>query len=66
MLSTMKELPATLVLAPLGVQTLATRVWSATQEGFYAQAGLTALVLLAVSGVLTWLLTVRNLESGNR
>lgn len=66
MLSTMKELPATLVLAPLGVQTLATRVWSATQEGFYAQAGLTALVLLAVSGVLTWLLTVRNLEPGVR
>lgn len=61
LLSTLKELPATLVLAPLGVQTLATQVWSATSEGFYAQAGLAALVLLALSAVLTWVLTVRPL-----
>jgi iron(III) transport system permease protein len=61
LLSTLKELPATLVLAPLGVQTLATQVWSATSEGFYAQAGLAALVLLALSAALTWVLTVRPL-----
>jgi iron(III) transport system permease protein len=55
----MKELPATLLLAPIGVDTLALRIWSATEEGFFAQAGLAALVLVALSAVLTWLLTIR-------
>jgi iron(III) transport system permease protein len=58
----MKELPATLVLRPVGSETLATRVWAAANEGFYAEAGLAALVLLAVSGLLTWMLTIRRLE----
>jgi iron(III) transport system permease protein len=59
LLSVMKELPATLLLAPIGVDTLALRIWSATEEGFFAQAGLAALVLVALSAVLTWLLTIR-------
>ena len=40
LLSTMKELPATLLLAPTGFETLATRIWSAAEEGFLAEAGL--------------------------
>lgn len=59
LLSTMKELPATLVLAPTGTNTLATEIWSARNEGFFAEAGLASLALLALSGVLTWLLTIR-------
>jgi iron(III) transport system permease protein len=59
LLSTVKELPATLLLAPTGTETLATRVWSSFEEGFLAEAGLAALVLLAVSGVLTWLFVLR-------
>lgn len=59
LLSTMKELPATLLLAPPDYQTLATRVWSAIEAGRLAQASLTALVLVALSGILTWLLVVR-------
>jgi iron(III) transport system permease protein len=62
LLSTMKELPATLLLAPTGFDTLATRIWSATESAFFARAGLHALVLVALSGVLTWLLTIRRLE----
>jgi iron(III) transport system permease protein len=62
LLSTMKELPATLLLAPTGFETLATRIWSATESAFFARAGLHALVLVALSGVLTWLLTIRRLE----
>jgi iron(III) transport system permease protein len=62
LLSTMKELPATLLLAPTGFETLATRIWSATESAFFARAGLHALVLLALSGLLTWLLTIRRLE----
>jgi iron(III) transport system permease protein len=61
LLSVMKELPATLLLAPIGVDTLALRVWSATEEGFFAQAGLAALVLVALSAVLTWWLTIRRM-----
>jgi iron(III) transport system permease protein len=62
LLSTMKELPATLLLSPIGFETLATRIWSATESAFFARAGAAALVLIALSGVLTWLLTIRRLE----
>jgi iron(III) transport system permease protein len=62
LLSTMKELPATLILAPTGTETLATEIWSARSEGFFAQAGAASLALLAVSGVLTWLLVIRPTE----
>lgn len=62
LLSTMKELPATLLLSPFGFETLATRMWGATEDGFLAEAGLTSLVLVAVSGVLTWALVVRRAD----
>lgn len=59
LLSTLKELPATLILAPIGFQTLATRIWSAAEDGFYAEVGITSLVLLALSAALTWPLLIR-------
>jgi len=59
LLSTTKELPATLLLAPPGFETLATRIWNATEDAFLADASLAALFLLALSGVLTWFLVVR-------
>lgn len=59
MLSTMKELPVTLLLAPTGFTTLATRIWSRYEESFIPEAGVAALTLVALSGVLTWLLVVR-------
>jgi iron(III) transport system permease protein len=62
LLSTMKELPATLLLSPFGFETLATRMWLATEDGFLAEAGLTSLVLVALSGVLTWALVVRRAD----
>jgi iron(III) transport system permease protein len=60
LLSTMKELPATLLLAPPGFETLATRIWNATEDAFLADASLAALALLLLSGVLTFLLVVRH------
>jgi iron(III) transport system permease protein len=60
LLSVMKELPATLLLAPPGFETLATRIWNATEDAFLADASLAALLLLLVSGLLTWLLVVRH------
>ncbi|NNC78773.1 MAG: iron ABC transporter permease [Acidimicrobiales bacterium] len=62
LLSTMKELPATLLLAPIGFDTLATNIWSATEAGALAQAGLGSLVLVALSGVLTWLVVLRQIS----
>ena len=57
-LTTMKELPATLLLAPTGFSTLATRIWNATAEGFMARAAAPALALVLLSsvpmGVLVW------------
>lgn len=62
LLSTMKELPATLLLAPIGFETLATRIWGAAENGFFARAGLASLILVVLSGLLTWWLTIRRLE----
>jgi iron(III) transport system permease protein len=50
-LTIVKELPATLLLAPTGFATLATRVWSATDEAFYARAALPALLLVLVGSL---------------
>ena len=58
-LTTMKELPATLVLRPVGFETLATRVWSATSEGLFSQAAVPALLLLLASTPAVYLLVVR-------
>ncbi len=55
-LTSMKELPATLLLRPAGVDTLATRVWTGAAEGRYAQAAPAALVLVLLSGVALTLL----------
>lgn len=63
MLSTVKELPATLLLAPADFSTLSTEIWSSYEEGFYASTGLASLVLVAVSAVLTWLLILRRSEA---
>ena len=58
-LLTMKELPATLVLSPIGFDTLATSVWAASSEAFFARAAASALLLLAVSALPLAFLTLR-------
>lgn len=50
-LTAMKELPATLLLGPTGERTLATAIWNATSEAFFARAAAPALVLVLISGV---------------
>lgn len=50
-LTTMKELPATLLLSPTGFTTLATQIWSAVGEAFFARAAAPALILLGVSAL---------------
>ena len=58
-LLTMKELPATLILGPIGFKTLATVTWSAASEAFFAQAAAAALVTVAVSSAPLALLLLR-------
>jgi iron(III) transport system permease protein len=50
-LTTMKELPTTVLLAPTGFDTLAVRIWSATAEGFFARAAAPALLMVGVAAL---------------
>lgn len=53
-LTAIKELPATLLLAPIGFRTLAIQVWQATAEdAAFATAAKAAMLILMVSGVST-------------
>lgn len=58
-LTTMKELPATLLLSPIGFSTLATSIWTATTDAFFARAAAPALILILVSAVPMYFLTIR-------
>ena len=50
-LITVKELTATLILSPLNFKTLATAVWSASEEAFFAQAAAPALMIILMSSI---------------
>ena len=54
----MKELPATLLLRPLGGDTLAIEVWHATSESLYETAALPALLIVLV-GLLPVAMLIR-------
>ena len=58
-LSAMKELPATLLLRPIGFDTLPTEVWTATSVSAYARAAPPALTLCLLAAPVVWLLVVR-------
>jgi iron(III) transport system permease protein len=55
---TMKEMPATLLLRPFGLDTLAVGVWERTSESLWAEAAVPALAIVAV-GLLPVFLAVR-------
>ncbi len=59
-LTAMKELPATLILSPLEFGTLATAVWSASSEAFFARAAAPALLLVLLSSVPMAVLVARD------
>ncbi len=48
-LNAMKELPTTLILAPIGFRTLATRIWTAQESASLALIGAPGLLLMGVS-----------------
>ncbi|GGN09894.1 ABC transporter permease [Halarchaeum nitratireducens] len=50
-LTTMKELPATLLLQPTGFDTLVTYIWAVRESGSYGAAAIPAFVLIVVSAL---------------
>jgi iron(III) transport system permease protein len=58
-LTCMKELPATLLLSPLGFHTLSAEIWSNINEAFFARAALPTLLLLLLSSVPMAIITIR-------
>ena len=50
-LNVLKELPATLLLRPAGWDTLAVRVWIEAEDGYYAQAAPSALLLVLLASI---------------
>jgi iron(III) transport system permease protein len=63
LMSAMKELPATLLLAPIGFETLSVKIWTGTESALFADASLACLALILTSGVLTWLLVIRRSDT---
>jgi iron(III) transport system permease protein len=59
-LLTMKELPATLILSPIGFRTLATAIWDASVDAFFARTAAAALLLIVMAGVPTAYMVLRD------
>jgi len=50
-LEAMRELPATLLLAPTGFETLATYLWRVYEAGYFGRAAIPGLLLVIMSGL---------------
>ena len=59
-LMTMKELPASLILSPIGTRTLATSIWAAASEAYFAQTAAPALLLIVAAGIPTAFFVLRD------
>lgn len=64
-LQLMRELTATLLLAPAGSSTLATEFWNYTSDRAYAAAAPFAAILVLVSGIPVYLFTIKVLRTGD-
>ncbi|MFC3383589.1 ABC transporter permease [Couchioplanes azureus] len=65
-LTCMKELPATLLLRPTGMDTLATELWTHTTVAAYAAAAPYAALLVLLSAIPAWFLAARSGAIGPR
>jgi iron(III) transport system permease protein len=66
MLTCMKELPATLLLRPTGMDTLATRLWTHTSVAEYAAGAPYAALLVLLAAVPALLLTREHIGAGRQ
>jgi iron(III) transport system permease protein len=62
-LHALKELPATLLLAPIGFDTLATDIFRQTTTGFYEAAAIPALILLLIAAPPLYLLNEKGVTT---
>jgi len=61
----LKELPATLLLRPLNVDTLATSIYQYASRGSFEEGALAALLIVAASiGPVAWLTRFSDIPSG--
>lgn len=58
-LHAIKELPATLILSPIGFDALATDIWNQTTYGFFEASAIPSLVLLLIAAPPLYLLSER-------
>ncbi|MBM4119382.1 MAG: iron ABC transporter permease [Nitrospira sp.] len=65
-LQSMKELPATLLLRPVGFDTLAVRVWLEASEEYYQLAAPAALLIVLLALPALWLLVARDWRASMR
>nr|WP_221308873.1 iron ABC transporter permease [Nocardiopsis mwathae] len=65
-LTCMKELPATLMLRPTGMETIATRLWAHTEIGAYGAAAPYAVLLIVLAAVPAFLLGYKVNGFGDR
>lgn len=63
-ISSVKELPATLLLRPAGFDTLSVRIWIEASEGFFERGAPAALLLVIVSALPLKFLFSRDLNKG--
>ena len=58
----LKELPATLILSPIGFQTLATEIWSNASEAFFIKTALASIVLVIIAGIPSYIFMSNDLS----
>jgi iron(III) transport system permease protein len=58
-MTTMKELPVTLILSPTGWDTLPVEIWTAANDGQFSRAAGPAIVLIAITALPMALLNAR-------
>jgi iron(III) transport system permease protein len=60
----MKEMPATLLLRPFGLNTLAMEVWERTNEALWQEAAVPALAIV-LAGLVPVIVVIRWSKGGN-
>ena len=58
LMSVMKELPISLLVAPIGFHTLATRMFNSIEEAFRPEVGIMSVVLVLMLVILAWFLVL--------
>ena len=58
----LKELPVTLILSPIGFQTLATEIWSSASEAFFVKTALASIILVVIAGIPSYIFMSNDLS----